>query len=67
MSTDLEHGVSAQRITERANAFDADLIAIGGRGHTRFEPLLLGRVVEPVVRTARQPVLTVHAPPERPH
>jgi nucleotide-binding universal stress UspA family protein len=66
VSTHLEHGVPAQRITERANALDADLIAIGARGHTRFEHLLLGSVVESVVRTARQPVLTIHPDDRRP-
>ena len=66
VSVHLEHGVPAQRITERANALDADLIAIGARGHTRFEHLLLGSVVESVVRTARQPVLTIHPEDRRP-
>ncbi len=66
VSTHLEHGIPAQRITERANALGADLIALGARGHTRFEHLLLGSVVESVVRTAQQPVLTVHPDDRRP-
>ncbi len=66
VSVHLEHGVPAQRITERANALGADLIAIGARGHTRFEHLLLGSVVESVVRTAQQPVLTIHPEDRRP-
>ena len=60
VTTHLEHGVPAQCITACADALGADLIMIGARGHTRFEHLLLGSVVESVVRTARQPVLTVH-------
>lgn len=66
VSTHLEHGVPAQRIVERANALDADLIMIGARGHTRFEHLLLGSVVESVVRNAQQPVLTIHPDDRRP-
>ena len=60
VTTHLEHGVPAQRIAARADALGADLILIGARGHTRFEHLLLGSVVESVVRHAHQPVLTIH-------
>ena len=66
VTTHLEHGVPAQCITARADALGADLIMIGARGHTRFEHLLLGSVVESVVRTARQPVLTIHPGDRRP-
>ena len=66
VTTHLEHGVPAQRITERADERGADLIVIGARGHTRFEHLLLGSVVESVVRHAHQPVLTVHPGDRRP-
>lgn len=66
VSIHLEHGIPAQCITARADALCADLILIGARGHTRFEHLLLGSVVESVVRTARQPVLTVHPGDRRP-
>jgi nucleotide-binding universal stress UspA family protein len=66
VTTHLEHGVPAQGITARADALGADLIVIGARGHTRFEHLLLGSVVESVVRTAHQPVLTVHPGDRRP-
>ena len=66
VTTHLEHGVPAQCITARAAALGADLIMIGARGHTRFEHLLLGSVVESVVRTARQPVLTIHPGDRRP-
>ena len=66
VTTHLEHGIPAQCITARASALGADLILIGARGHTRFEHLLLGSVVESVVRTARQPVLTIHPGDRRP-
>ncbi len=66
VTTHLEHGIPAQCITARARALGADLILIGARGHTRFEHLLLGSVVESVVRTARQPVLTIHPGDRRP-
>lgn len=66
VSIHLEHGVPAQRITARADAIGADLILIGARGHTRFEHLLLGSVVESVVRNAHQPVLTIHPSDRRP-
>ena len=66
VTTHLEYGIPAPRITERADALTADLILIGARGHTRFEHLLLGSVVESVVRTARQPVLTIHPADRRP-
>lgn len=62
----LEHGVPAQQIMARADAQGADLILIGARGHTRFEHLLLGSVVESVVRHATQPVLTIHPSDQRP-
>lgn len=62
----LDHGVPAQQILARADAQGADLILIGARGHTRFEHLLLGSVVESVVRHAKQPVLTIHPSDRRP-
>lgn len=66
VTTHLEHGIPAQRITARGDDLGVDLIVIGARGHTRFEQLLLGSVVESVVRHAHQPVLTVHPGDRRP-
>lgn len=66
VTTHLEHGIPAQRITARADERGADLVVIGARGHTRFEHLLLGSVVESVVRHAHQPVLTIHPRDRRP-
>ncbi|MAG31472.1 MAG: hypothetical protein CL908_11360 [Deltaproteobacteria bacterium] len=62
----LERGRPANRITACADAIEADLIMLGTRGNTGFKHLLLGAVAEEVVRTARQPVLTVHPGDERP-
>lgn len=62
----LEQGKPARRITACADSVGADLIMIGTRGNTGFKGLLLGSVAEEVVRTARQPVLTVHPEDDRP-
>jgi nucleotide-binding universal stress UspA family protein len=66
VTTHLEHGIPAHRIIACADTIGADLILIGARGHTRFEHLLLGSVVESVVRNAHQPVLTIHPGDRRP-
>jgi len=62
----LEQGKPARRITACADSLGADLIMIGTRGNTGFKHLLLGSVAEEVVRTAKQPVLTVHPEDDRP-
>lgn len=46
-------------ILAQANRLDADLIVIGTHGRSGFDRLLLGSVTEKVLRTARQPVMTV--------
>jgi nucleotide-binding universal stress UspA family protein len=62
----LEQGRAANRITACADEIGADLILLGTRGNTGFKRLLLGSVVEEVVRIADQPVLTVHPGDDRP-
>jgi nucleotide-binding universal stress UspA family protein len=62
----LEVGNPARKITSSADAIQADLIMIGTRGNTGFKHLLLGSVAEEVVRSAKQPVLTVHPGDDRP-
>jgi nucleotide-binding universal stress UspA family protein len=62
----LEHGRAAQRITACADRVGAGLVVIGTRGNTGFKRLLLGSVAEEVVRTAEQPVLTIHPGDDRP-
>jgi nucleotide-binding universal stress UspA family protein len=46
-------------ILAQADRLDADLIVIGTHGRSGFDRLLLGSVTEKVLRTARQPVMTV--------
>ena len=46
-------------ILKRAEELPADLIVMGTHGRSGFQRLLLGSVTEKVLRTARQPVLTV--------
>ena len=65
VSTHLELGRPAKQITERADAIAPDLIMLGTRGNTGFKRLLLGSVAEEIVRTASQPVLTVHPGDDR--
>lgn len=66
VSQHLEQGRAARQITACADAIGADLILLGTRGNTGFKRLLLGSVAEEVVRTADQPVLTVHPGDDRP-
>jgi nucleotide-binding universal stress UspA family protein len=49
-------------ILAQADRLSADLIVMGTHGRSGFQRLLLGSVTEKVLRTARQPVLTVGAP-----
>jgi nucleotide-binding universal stress UspA family protein len=49
-------------ILAQAERLRADLIVMGTHGRTGFQRLLLGSVTDKVLRTARQPVLTVGAP-----
>jgi nucleotide-binding universal stress UspA family protein len=60
---EVEAGPIAEAITQRAAALGADLIAMGTRGLSGIQHFLLGSVAERVLRTARCPVLTTHAPP----
>jgi len=53
-------GEPAERILACANARQADLIAVGSRGHGRLAGLLLGSVAQKVVALARCAVLVVH-------
>jgi len=49
-------------ILAQAGQLDADLIVMGTHGRTGFQRLFLGSVTEKVLRTARQPVMTVGSP-----
>jgi nucleotide-binding universal stress UspA family protein len=50
-------GHAAQALLQRADSFDADLIAVGAHGHSRVAAILLGSVAARIVRDARCSVL----------
>ena len=52
----------AKTILREANAWDADLIAMGTHGRTGVDHFLIGSVAEGVVREATKPVLLIRAP-----
>ena len=54
-----EAGTVHGEILAQAGRLGADLIVMGTHGRSGFERLLLGSVTEKVLRTAKQPVLTV--------
>jgi nucleotide-binding universal stress UspA family protein len=60
ISTDVHTGDPAKKILACADARQADLIAIGSRGHGRLAGLLLGSVAQKVIALAHCPVLVVH-------
>ena len=60
ISTDVFVGDPAGQILDCANARQADLIALGSRGHGRLAGLLLGSVAQKVVALAHCAVLVVH-------
>ncbi len=60
MSTEVFVGDPAEPILACADRRQADLIALGSRGHGRLAGLLLGSVAQKVVALARGPVLVVH-------
>lgn len=60
-STAIVTGSPAEAIVDYAADRGMDLIVMGTHGRSGFAHLLLGSVAEHVVRTARCPVLTVHA------
>jgi nucleotide-binding universal stress UspA family protein len=60
--TRLAEGVVYEQIVKYATEINADMIALGTRGHTGFARILLGSVAERVVRLSDRPVLTVPLP-----
>ena len=58
---EVDSGLIAEMVVERAAALGVDLIAMGTHGHSGFKHLLLGSVAEHVLRTAPCPVLIVRA------
>ena len=61
----LRSGVAWEEILLAAAESRADLIVLGTHGRRGLSRALLGSVAERVVRMARLPVLTVHAPTPR--
>lgn len=56
----IEVGGAADKISEHADAWGADLIAMGTRSRSGLQQFLHGSATEWLVRHARQPVLAVH-------
>lgn len=55
----LMQGVTVDSIIKEQKRFDADLIIIGSHGHGAMYNLLMGSVVEGVIRESKIPVLVV--------
>ncbi|MCA9589414.1 MAG: universal stress protein [Myxococcales bacterium] len=55
----VDAGVDYERIIDRANELDADLVLVGSHGRTGLARALLGSVAEKVVRNAGRRVLVV--------
>ena len=47
-------------ILAQAAALGADLLVMGGYGHSRFRELLLGGVTRHIIEHAKMPVLLAH-------
>jgi nucleotide-binding universal stress UspA family protein len=56
----VRRGDPAEVVTELAAEYEADLIVMGSRGHSKIRQMLLGSTAERVVEHAPCPVLTVH-------
>ena len=60
----VEAGVPYNRIVEKAQSENADLIVMSTHGRTGFEQVLLGSVTAKVVARAACPVLSIRPPKE---
>ena len=67
VETVLRRGAAWVEIVEACERLNVDLVVMGTHGRKAVSRLLLGSVAEKVVRSARCPVLTVHAPESPPH
>ncbi|WP_290635803.1 universal stress protein [Aquisalimonas sp.] len=56
----VEVGSAAEKISEHAEHWGADLIAMGTRSRTGLQQFLHGSATEWLVRHANQPILVVH-------
>lgn len=59
VSKNVANGHPARALLDLAEELDADLIAVGNRGHGGFAEALLGSVSQHVVQHARCPVVVV--------
>ncbi|HLU99631.1 MAG TPA: universal stress protein [Acidobacteriota bacterium] len=57
----VRYGDPAKEIVRMAQEEGVDMIVIATHGHTGWQHLVFGSVAEKVIRTARCPVLVVHA------
>jgi nucleotide-binding universal stress UspA family protein len=57
----VKQGDACQSVNETVEEVKADLVVMGTHGRRGLPRYLIGSVAEKVVRTARVPVLTVHA------
>ncbi len=62
IETEVEGGLAAQVILDRARSGKFDLVVVGTHGRSGLQRLLVGSVAEAVIRGAPCPVLTVHLP-----
>ena len=58
-TTDVVEGNAALSILEAADRFKADLLVIGTQGRSRMSRLVMGHVMERILRRAQCPVLVV--------
>ncbi|MDG5817265.1 universal stress protein [Natronococcus sp. A-GB7] len=66
VTTTIREGTPFQSIREYASRREIDVIAMGTKGRTGLDRVLLGSVTENVLRTARTPVLAVPPNPDEP-
>lgn len=62
----LKQGEARTTILEVVDTVGADLIVMGTHGRRGLAHFLLGSVTEATLRTAKVPVLTIHARPQTP-
>lgn len=66
VTTELVEGRPAEQLLAQADAWDADLLAVGTRGYGTLERAIVGSVADQLVRTSPVPVLTVSQASDEP-